>query len=109
MEYRMRYRDIPWGVALAVLPGKIIGCWIFRPMEWFERKWKRILLKIGKFLLISLMVCIVIGCLFVLIDKTTNGDFFNWLQHLAHNIWPSWIEAPLSAADEIRMIKEISE
>jgi len=32
MEYRMKYRDIPWSIAFAVLPGKIIGIFFARPL-----------------------------------------------------------------------------
>ena len=36
MEHRVRFRDIPWPMAIAVLPGKIIGTFIIKPILWFK-------------------------------------------------------------------------
>ena len=41
-EHRVPYRDIPWGVAFAVLPGKIIGTFILKPASFIYSLYKQI-------------------------------------------------------------------
>lgn len=80
MEYRMRYRDIPWGVAVCVLPGKIIGRCIIHPFRYVSKYPMRILSKIGKFLLVVAITMIIFGIVVVLADRLTDGDFGNWIR-----------------------------
>ena len=82
MDYRVRYRDIPWGVAICVLPGKIIGRCIIEPVSHFIKNWKRVLLRLGrKLLIISMVIGCIVG-LSILIDQLTDGSFFGWLLHI---------------------------
>lgn len=80
MEYRMRYRDIPWGVAVCVLPGKIIGRCIIHPIQYVKRYPMRILKKIGKFLMVCLITVVICAVATVLVDRLTDGDFGNWIR-----------------------------
>jgi len=73
MEYRLKYRDIPWGVALGVLPGKIIGALFINPFirlkrnrayrakVWFSR------------LFVTLLVLVVVAIVFLVADQVTQG------------------------------------
>ena len=54
MEYRLRYRDLPWSVALAALPGKIIGGYLIRPTEAIADDPMHYVAKFAKFLLSDL-------------------------------------------------------
>lgn len=72
MEYRLRYRDIPWGVALTVLPGKIIGRLIIAPVFHIAENWKRILIKISKTIGTISLILLVLGVVITLIDLATK-------------------------------------
>ena len=82
MEYRMRYRDVPWPVALAVLPGKVIGTFILRPVFYIKRRWKKILSNI-----VSVMAVLGFStAIYLFIDWMTDRAltevvmrFINWL------------------------------
>jgi len=82
MEHRIKYRDIPWGVALGVLPGKIIGTLFIKPGITFRRDWKYILTRAGRKLLILCMIIIVIGMLAMAAENLSGGTFSGWLEHL---------------------------
>ena len=75
MEYRMRYRDIPWGVALAVLPGKMIGSLIINPVIRFGNNWSEILLRWLKRLVLLLLIIVFFGMLIMVADIITDGRF----------------------------------
>lgn len=82
MEYRVRYRDIPWSVAIGVLPGKIIGTFCIKPFH----KVKRNVMKYVFRFLYMLATVIVLICAAVLADKLTDGQFFAWILHLINQV-----------------------
>jgi len=88
MESRLRYRDIPWGVAFCVLPGKIIGRCVIDPCVRFSVSWKRIMMRWLQRLLIFTIVIVVVGLLLFGIDALTQGEFFGWLLHIWHQVSP---------------------
>jgi len=79
MEYRMKYRDIPWIVAICVLPGKIIGTFIIKPVNEFRYNWKRTLIRCAEILMIALVIAFVMALLFMLIESLTENSFSAWL------------------------------
>lgn len=80
MEYHMKYRDIPWGVALTVLPGKIIGSLIIKPAKKFENNWKSILLLWIKCFAFILVLIIVSVAIVILVDLLVNdGTYYTIL------------------------------
>lgn len=68
MEYRVKYRDIPWSVALAVLPGKIIGTFFIKPGIRFKYDHRRIL----RNWIINAAGCVVILLAIALIITLVN-------------------------------------
>ena len=93
MEYRVQYRDVPWGVAICVLPGKIIGGCILDPIHNFVRDWKRILAKWAKGFIIVMIVSIVLVLLTMLADTLTNGAFLKWVFNGLHNVQDLFVSA----------------
>lgn len=80
MEYHMKYRDIPWGVALTVLPGKIIGSLIIKPAKKFENNWKSILLLWVKCFASILVLIIASVAIVILVDLLANdGTYYTML------------------------------
>ena len=73
MEYRVRYRDIPWFVAIGVLPGKIIGTFFIKPWLKFRRDWKSITLRWTERFFLLIMALAIIGGAFVLVNHLTKG------------------------------------
>lgn len=73
MEYRVRYRDIPWFVALGVLPGKIIGTFFIKPWLKFKRDWKSITLRWTERAALLLIILVVMGGVFTLANHLTDG------------------------------------
>jgi hypothetical protein len=74
MEYRMKYRDIPWSVALAVPFGKFIGCCIIQPYRRITQvNWKRASIRWGKRLLGIVIVSVILTLLFILVESATEG------------------------------------
>jgi len=73
MEYRVRYRDIPWFVAIGVLPGKIIGTFFIKPWLRFRRNWKSITRRwVERFALLC-MVLAIVGAVLGLVNHLTDG------------------------------------
>lgn len=75
MEYRMKYRDIPWRVAIGVLPGKIIGSFIIRPYVFLDSKrWVRHVIGTLKLMgLIAILAMIVIALVSIIVDALTGS------------------------------------
>lgn len=69
MEYRLKYRDIPWPVAIGVLPGKIIGTFLIKPWLKFRRTWKRAV----RILLVLLMMLIITMGMLTIVDYFVGG------------------------------------
>ena len=73
MEYRLKYRDIPWLVAIEVLPGKIIGSLFIKP-------WRRLMYNnsyrarvwFARFC-VALLLAVMSVLLFMLINEATDG------------------------------------
>ena len=86
MEYRVPYRDIPWGVAFCVLPGKIIGRCILDPIHNFVRNWKSILAKWAMRFIAIMIVLIVLILLTMLANTLTDGAFLKWIFNGLHDI-----------------------
>lgn len=73
MEYRMKYRDIPWSVALTLLPGKIIGTLFIKPPIYLRRNFNRLLRKYGPPIIICIMALMIFLAVFMIIDYTIGG------------------------------------
>ena len=82
MDYRVKYRDIPWGVALSVLPGKIIGTWFIKPGITFRCNWRDILMRWLKKLLILVAVLVIILVIITMIEIFSEGLFSAWIEHI---------------------------
>ena len=86
MEYRLKYRDIPWGVAIGVLPGKIIGTFIIRPALNLKRNWKYILRKwLGRLLAVAVVIFVLVFVGMILeaaseggLSRTFSVIFISW-------------------------------
>jgi hypothetical protein len=79
MEYRLKYRDIPWSVALAALPGKIIGTFFIKPWLRFKRDYRRILHNWMMNATVCAVVLLVIALIMTLVNIGTDGkviEFF---------------------------------
>lgn len=75
MEYRMKYRDIPWRVAIGVLPGKVIGSFIINPYVFLNSKrWVRHVIATLKLMsVITILAVILIAFVAVIVDALTDG------------------------------------
>ena len=80
MEYRLKYRDIPWPIAIAVLPGKIIGTFILNPLAWWSgnrhyalRKVGKISWRIAKIIFQIMMILGFIIAIALVVDHFTHG------------------------------------
>jgi len=82
MEYRLKYRDIPWGVALTVLTGKIIGKFIIVPVEYVILKRRRLL----RILLITMITSVVIFMALTFVDMMTDRKLFAFIGKIYENI-----------------------
>ena len=69
MEYRVKYRDLPWSVAFGVLPGKIIGHFILKPVHWVIHHPHKTL----SFLLFTLLGISLTGLILVLANIAVDG------------------------------------
>ena len=106
MEYRMKYRDIPWSVAFGVFFGKLYWTFIVRPPMWFKSvRWgylaRKTFWKCMKFMLwflIALVICIVI---FLVLNETLNGDVAAWLQHITGLPFPADLLPDVKAPSEL--------
>ena len=85
MEYRIKYRDIPWPVAIGVLPGKIIGTFLIKPWFRLKRNWKSIAIRWLNRLLFLAVMTVVLFFIVMVVESTTEGglsktylDFWNW-------------------------------
>ena len=67
MEYRLKYRDIPWYVAFFVLPGKILGTVFIKWPVAIVENWEHFMVSIG--LTIILVFLLIVGVHYV-----TDGD-----------------------------------
>jgi hypothetical protein len=84
MEQRLKYRELPWSVALGVLPGKIFGTLADRLYN--HVNWKRRLKKWGKYVCLCLVITIIIACATLLIDKAIKGDLLKMILELYNTI-----------------------
>ena len=82
MDYRMKYRDVPWSVALGCLLGKILFTLTFKWMIWVEKNWRRILWKIGKLSFIVFIILLIATMALLLANKLTDGTLFMYFDHL---------------------------
>lgn len=73
MDYRLKYRDIPWRVALGVLPGKLIGSFFIKPYIKFMYRWRNIISSNAKHLLVVIAICLVIALAFSLVDVLSGN------------------------------------
>lgn len=103
MEYRVRYRDIPWGVALTVLPGKIIGTFIIKPVNRFRNNWKKILIRWGKRILFVFAVLVVIAMFFGLLNAITGGEFSRVFLEIWNNFQPPPELTPTPAVENLML------
>ena len=95
MEYRLKYRDVPWSVAFGVLPGKIIGTFLIKPVEKFKRNWEVILHKWLTRLLIIVLLAMMVVAVWALFDHLTAGKFTKDLIRL----WDSFIGLFMNSPD----------
>jgi hypothetical protein len=56
MDQRLNYRDIPWHVAIAVMPGKILGTIFIKWPNWIVDEWKQFLVGLGLIFAIFLLL-----------------------------------------------------
>ena len=82
MEYRLKYRDIPWHVVIMVLPGKVFGTIFIKWPLQFAEKWEKNIAGIG--------ICLLgaIACMLILYF-ITSGDvnlFATLLRVMGFNI-----------------------
>ncbi len=82
----MLYRDVPWPVAIAVLPGKIIGTFILNPINYFRRNQKRILIKWGWRLMGVVIISAVLVLFCLLLDTLTDGESSKSMLNFLHNV-----------------------
>ena len=82
MEYRMKYRDIPWMVALTVLPGKIIGTFFIKPPIYLKINFKRLFRKYMPPILFIMMVFTILFIGFIVADRLSGGMGSAWLKHI---------------------------
>jgi hypothetical protein len=80
MDYRVRYREIPWGVAICVLPGKVIGRCVLDPVLHVKKYPVRILKKIARFIVVVFVLVALCTCGVLLADKLTEGQFGEWIR-----------------------------
>lgn len=73
MDYRIKYRDIPWSVALYVLPAKIVGTLVGKPIDFLKRE--DALLKIARGFVIFLLAIAVAICAFLAVDLLFDKKF----------------------------------
>lgn len=97
MEYRVRYRNIPWPVAICVLPGKIIGTFFIKPWLRFKRDWNRILMRRLHNLVVLMIVLLVFTLACVLADKLTEGG----VDRLFSEAWALWSQTTPAAPETV--------
>jgi hypothetical protein len=73
MEFRMKYRDIPWSVAIGVLPGKIVGTLFIKPWIRLKRNNGRVAIVWLRRLCVLLLALVILAVIFTLIDQLTHG------------------------------------
>jgi len=103
MEHRLKYRDIPWLVALGVLPGKIIGTFLIKPFlkltfndGYLAKVW------LTRLLVVSL-VFVVGGLFLALVDYATDGAVTASLSQT----WGWWLAAAQTANETVPTPTEI--
>jgi len=72
MEYRLRYRDIPWTVAIMTLPCKIVGTLIGKPIDYINEDPFRFFMKALKKLFWAIVITVVFVLLMGLMDMSFN-------------------------------------
>ena len=82
MEYRLKYRDIPWHVAIFVLPGKIGGTVFIKWPSQFAKNWQRNIGGLG----VCLLMLIVIMALLYFITSGDVNPFTSLLRIMGINI-----------------------
>ncbi len=106
MQYRVEYRDIPWPVAICVLPGKVIGTFFIKPWLRFRRNWKNILTRWIHKLVVLMIVLLVFVLACVLADKLTEGGVDRlFLSIKAH--WSGTAPEPVPQPDVAPTVEEI--
>ncbi len=60
MEYRLKYRDIPWHVAIFVLPGKVCGTVFIKWPQRFIDNWEHNVIIIGMCLVVPFIVMLIL-------------------------------------------------
>ena len=94
MEYRLRYREIPWGVAICVLPGKVLGRFVVDPIEYCAKYWRRLLRKTGKILLFLVIATAIVVLAFMLFEAITDGNLSKGLLNLWVRIQALFADTP---------------
>ena len=69
MEYRLKYRDIPWFIAFIVLPAKICGTMFIKWPLWIADNWKDCLLFIG---IVSFLAALIVAATYFVTDGKIN-------------------------------------
>jgi len=60
MEYRLKYRDVPWHIAIFVLPGKVCGTIFIKWPLRFAKHWEKHVAVIGMCLMAVFMFMLII-------------------------------------------------
>jgi hypothetical protein len=93
MEYRLKYRDIPWIVAFGVLPGKIIGTLFIKPFIKLRRN-RGHLARVWLARFCTVLLALVVGAvIFVVADHFSDGAVIASLDRT----WDWWVSAALTA------------
>lgn len=74
MEYRLKYRDLPWSTAVCVLPGKIIGTFIIKPFLYIKEDPMNLIMRFAITSLFLLLVAFLMTFLLIGVDAVTGGD-----------------------------------
>ncbi len=77
MEYRLKYRDIPWVVAFIVLPGKVLGTVFIAWPARYIANWRHNSVIVG---LVAIMAVVLAVMIHYITDGTINlfAIFLEW-------------------------------
>ena len=78
----MKYRDVPWAVALTLLPGKIIGTFCIKPPIYIKSNFSRLLRKYGPSIITCVMMLMILLSAFMLADHLADGRATAWLKYV---------------------------
>lgn len=87
MEYRAKYRDIPWPVAVGVLPGKIVGTLFIKPWIKLKRSNTHTARVWLRGLCVLLLTLVILAVMFALIDQLTHGAIITSMDRS----WDWWV------------------